>query len=545
MTPPSRAASLPGFDTPAPPRPGLLSAPELAFLILVVLFWAAFVIVLGKDTSWDFRNYHWYAPYAFLNHREALDVVVAHQASYYNPFLDIPFYWLATHTRAWIALGVLGAVQGANVVPLYLIAREGLRIADREIGAGALALLGQTSALTLSMFGTTYYDNVMSVLVLSGLAILVLNRARLRDGTLRDAAVLAGIAGFITGCAMGLKLPEMPFCVGFAAALLALGGGWKRQGARLIAGGAAGVLGFALFSAWWMLHMKALTGNPLFPYFNDYWHSPLALNSPYRDMRFIPFHFWRQLLFPFLFSIDWHVADDLGFQDIRVLVAYLTVIPALLIWLFRRESEDSLMDKRVTLILFAFAAVSYFVWLRFFAIYRYIILLEMLAPALIVAAVGLFPLTRRARYLTLAALCFAVLVTARSDFLERAPVEDPYIQVALPPIPHPDKTMVLMTGDAPMGFIAPSLPHQIPILRIDGWMVQPKDGTRLTKEMRARVAARLRDNGDIYLMSDATDMGRARDALAEYGLAIRWTECQQFDTNIAGTYQWCPVSGKT
>jgi len=27
------------------------------------------VVVLGKDTSWDFRNYHWYAPYAFFNNR--------------------------------------------------------------------------------------------------------------------------------------------------------------------------------------------------------------------------------------------------------------------------------------------------------------------------------------------------------------------------------------------------------------------------------------------------------------------------------------------
>ena len=538
MTPPPRAASPQGHGQP------LLSARELAFLTLTILFWAGFVIVLGKDTSWDFRNYHWYAPYAFLNHREALDVVVAHQASYYNPFLDIPFYWLATHTHAWIALGVLGAAQGANVVPLYLIAREGLRIDDREIGAGALALLGQAGALTLSMFGTSYYDNVMSVFVLSGLAILVVCRESLRTGPPMRAAGIAGIAGFITGCAMGLKLPEMPFCIGFAAALLALGGNLKQQGARLLAGGIAGLLGFALFSAWWMLHMKALTGNPLFPYFNDYWHSPLALNSPYRDLRFVPFHFWRQLLFPILFSVDWHVADDLGFQDIRVLVAYLTVIPAILIWLVRRESRDSLMDKRVTLIIFAFAAASYFAWLRFFAIYRYIILLEMLAPTLIVAAVGLFPLARRTRYLVLAILCFAILVTARSDFLDRAPVEDPYVKVALPPIPRPDKTMVLMTGDSPMGFIAPSLPHQIPILRIDGWMVQPKDGTGITRQMRARVAAQLRGGGDIYLIADATDMGRARDALADYGLAIRWTECQQFDTNIAGTYQWCPISGK-
>src|SRR5690348_679366 len=324
MTPPLRAASHPGRT--------LLCAPELAFLTVTVLFWAAFVIVLGKDTSWDFRNYHWYAPYAFLNHREALDVVVAHQASYYNPFLDIPFYLLATHTHAWIALGVLGAVQGANVVPLYLIAREGLRIADREIGAGALALLGQTGALTLSMFGTTYYDNVMSLFVLTSVAILILNRERLRVGSPAGAAAIAGAAGLVTGMAMGLKLPEMPFCVGFAAALVALGGSLKQQAVRLLAGGIAGVVGVALFSAWWMLHMKAMTGNPLFPYFNDYWHSPLALNSPYRDLRFVPFHFWRQILFPFLFSIDWHVADDLGFQDIRVLIAYLAVIPAIFIW---------------------------------------------------------------------------------------------------------------------------------------------------------------------------------------------------------------------
>ena len=102
----------------------------------------------------------------------------------------------------------------------------------------------------------------------------------------------------------------------------------------------------------------------------------------------------------------------------------------------------------------------------------------MLAPLLIVAAVGLLPLPRRTPLSAAGArCCFAILVTARSDFLERAPVEDPYIQVALPPIPHPDKTMVLMTGDAPLGFIAPSLPPQIPVLRIDGWMVQPQDGT--------------------------------------------------------------------
>jgi hypothetical protein len=526
-----------------------LTAREYAFLGLALLFWAGFVILLGKDTSWDFRNYHWYAPYALLHHRMGIDVAVAHQASYYNPYLDLPFYWLATHSRAWIALGLLGAAQGANIVPLYLMARAAIRadlpMADIKIMSGALSLLSLVGALTLTEFGTTYYDNVMSVFVLSGLAILVLKRDALARGPLGKAAMIAGAAGLVTGMAMGLKLPEMPFCVGFAAALVALGGSWKHQVVRLLAGGLAGVIGFAIFSGPWMLYMYQLTDNPLFPYFNEYWKSPLALAAPYRDLRFVPTHFWRQLFFPILFTLDWHVADDLGFQDIRVVLAYLLVIAACVVWLFKRESRDPLLDKRVTAMLFAFSALAYFEWLRMFAIYRYIILFEMLAPLLIIGAVGLLPLPRRTRYLALGALAACCLLTARSDFLERAPVEDPYVEAALPPIPHPGRTMVLMTGDAPMGFIATTLPPQIAVLRIDGWMVQPRDGTKMTKDMRRRVAAHLAAGGDLYLIADATDMGRAHDALADYHLAIRWPECQQFDTNLIGTYQWCPLAKKT
>jgi len=539
------------MTAPVPMPGGRLTAREYAFLALSLLFWAGFVVLVGKDTSWDFRNYHWYAPYALLNHRMGMDVAVAHQASYYNPYLDIPFYLIATHTRAWIALALLGAVQGANIIPLYLIGRSALNfnmtVSDTKFMAGALALLGLVGALTLTEFGTTYYDNVMSVFVLSGLALLVLKRDVLREGPLGTAAGISAVAGLITGAAMGLKLPEMPFCVGFAAGLVALGGDWKHQTARLIAGGAAGVAGFLIFSGPWMAYMYHLTGNPIFPYWNDYWKSPLALPAPYRDLRFVPAFrpWWQQLFFPILFTVDWHVADDLGFQDIRVCLVYLLTIAATIVWLLRRQSRDALLDGRATAVLLAFFAVSYCVWLRMFAIYRYIILFEMLAPLLIIGAVGLLPLPRRSRYLTLAGLCAACLLTARSDFLERAPVEDPYVQAALPPIPHPDKTMVLMTGDAPMGFIATTLPPKIPVLRIDGWMVQPRDGTLLTRQMKRRVAAQLADGGDLYLIADAGDMTRAHDALGDYQLAIRWPECQQFDTNLIGTYQWCPLAKKS
>ena len=189
--------------------------------------------------------------------------------------------------------------------------------------------------------------------------------------------------------------------------------------------------------------------------------------------------------------------------------------------------------------MFAFAAVSYAAWLGFFAIYRYILSLEMLAPILIVAAIGLWPVKRGAQLSLIGvALLFAILKT-RAGILPRAPVDDPYVQVTLPPIPHPDNTIVLIIGEAPLGFIVPALPPQIPVLRIDGWMIRPDDGSKLTAMARARVKAH---KGDIFLLANPYEMGRASDALTAYDLSIDWTACRDIETNLGGPYRFCPAT---
>ena len=127
----------------APVQASRLAPRELAFLGLSILVWTGYVVWLGKDTSWDFRNYHWYIPYAFLNGRMDIDVAVAHQASYYNPLVDIPFYWLAIHTTSWFAIAVLGLFQAANIVPLYLMARHSLRHSESWLGSAASAFFGK------------------------------------------------------------------------------------------------------------------------------------------------------------------------------------------------------------------------------------------------------------------------------------------------------------------------------------------------------------------------------------------------------------------
>jgi hypothetical protein len=528
-------------SVPARPsdRAARLGAAEWLYLASIVFAWAVFVVSRGEDRAWDFRNYHWYIPYAFLHGRMAIDVAVAHQATFYNPFLDIPFYWLATHTRSWIALGVLGAMQGANVVPLYLIARSILRGEHRVLASAILALLCMTGSLTLYLAGTTYYDNVMSVFVLSGLALVITNRDRLRDGPLWFGALIAFAGGLLVGGAMGLKLPEAPFALGFAAALATLPGDWKHRTSRLLGGGIGGIAGVALFAGFWFVKMAHLTGNPLFPYFNQFFHSPLALTASYRDTRFIPMHLKTQLLFPLLFSIDWGVADDLPFHDIRVGLAYVLVIASLVTALFVRKDRERFVAPDAAWAIIAFVAVSYIAWLKVFGIYRYILLLEIMAPLVIVIAVDLWPLSARTRLSIIGAALLGVLVLTHADLPQRAPVGDPYIQVTIPPIAHVEKTMVLMTGESPMGFLAPAFPPEIPIVRIDGWMIAPKDGSRLTAETMARVA---RFKGDLYVVFNGFEAARNRDALKAYGLAIVAPKCRDIVTNLGGPYAFCPLT---
>lgn len=524
------------------PRALRISATECLFLAVTILFWGFYVLWLGKETSWDFRNYHWYIPYAFLNGREGLDMIVAHHATYYNPFQDIPFYLLATHSPAWCTLLILGLVQGSNVVPLYILGRETLRITEYRLGAAALALLGQTGGFGLNMFGTTYYDNTMSVLILSSIAILVVQRERLNEGPPRQVAAIAALGGFLIGSTVGLKLPEAPFAVGFAAALVALGGDWRHQYVRLLAGGLGGVLGVAVFMGYWAIHLEHLTGNPLFPYFNEVFQSPLALPETYRDVRFLPHNFWIAVAFPILFSLNWMVAADIPFHDIRVMLAYVTAIVTIPFWLAGRRSNDPLVTPGAARPVLAFAAISYLAWLNLFAIYRYILALEMLGPLIVAIAIDLLPMPRKIQLMTLAILFGATAIFTHVEYIRRSPIGDPFVQADVPKIVHAEKAMILLTGNAPLGFIAPSLPRTIPLLRIDGYMVQPGDGTKLTQTMQHRVQKHIADGGGAYLLSDAYDMGRARAAVAQYGLRINSPKCIVFKTNIAGEYKLCPLS---
>ncbi len=503
---------------------------------------ALLALWLGQSTSWDLRNYHWYNPYALLHGRIAFDAAVAHHATYYNPLIDLPLWLVGNLAPATVAAAFLGLVQGLNFSFLYLLARDALSPALilRRPLAALLALAGVSGGYAVILTGTTYYDNVVSVPVLAALWLIVRDRVLLDAGPWPKARRTAIWAGALVGLAVGLKLPTAPFGLAILAAVAAAPGAHARRAGLVFVTGLAAFAGLMAASGWWFFVLWRETGNPLFPYFNDLIGSTLILDSSYRDTRFLPKSAWDAFAFPFRFAADWRVSSDWAVNDWRIAFAYVAVPLGALVAASGLASSAPPTPRRASRILFAFAAAAYLSWLAVFAIYRYITPLEMIAPLLIVAAIGLVPLPSPARWGAIALALLAVVGLTTLHKGNRAAFADRFVEVAVPAIARPEATMALMTGVEPMGFTVPFFPPKIAFLRVDGYLVGPDKDTAFLRRMRDRIGAHLAGGGDLFTLFLPAEAARGDRALDLLGLK-RTGDCADVRSNLAPTLAWCRV----
>ena len=498
-------------------------------------------LMAGQETSWDFRNYHWYNAYALLTWRYDQDVAVAHHATYNNPALEIPYYLAGNALPPWLTLALLGAVTGLNFSLLYLIARSvfaGFEAAASRLAAIATAAIGFLGGMSFLLIATTYYDNVVSLPILGALLALL----RLREGDPcgggRAPLMHGACAGLLIGAASALKLTVMPFAVGIMAAALAMRSGARSKALLIGSLAAAAAASFLIIAGPWMLHLWHATGNPLFPYFNNLIGSPLLAGGTYQDAKFIPPSLWRAIEFPFLFIADPRATSDALFADYKVPIAYCVLLLSVPLMAWRRPAERSFTDGDALRILVVFSAVSYVLWLAIFAIYRYIVVLEMLAPLVVVAAVGRWPLGPRLRW----AICFGLAAVALAgttlSFGDRTRPGSKLVTVSVPPISSPASTLAVLTGFQPVGFLIPSFPPQVSFVRIDGFLTSAAANSQLRADALTRIAAH---KGDLFVLYDVGEAERMRAALAAAGLAAREETCVTVTNNLLGIDNWCRI----
>jgi hypothetical protein len=195
--------------------------------------------------------------------------------------------------------------------------------------------------------------------------------------------------------------------------MLALPGTFWQRVLRTGVFGVGIILGMAVFGGSWYWTMWQYAANPVFPYFNDIFKSPLVGPGSFRDETFLPKEWSTRLLFPFLFSKNSLLVAEWHFRDIHILIAYIAVPVAAIAALFKRPPGRQLVNSVMARMLMAMAAGTYIVWIFLFGIYRYLVPLEMLSGVVIVAAIARLPIQAGSRLIIMVVLLGAAQIVGR------------------------------------------------------------------------------------------------------------------------------------
>ena len=410
--------------------------------MLCVVAAGARSIALGQDANWDLKNYHWYNAYALLNGRIAWDVAPAQVQTFLNPLGDLPFWWLVHALPDPRGIAFVMALPAAIGAFFLLRMLTLLFPVGHERGAlvwiAAAAAIGLTGAAGQSTLGTTMNEWPSTAFVMAALWLVVRSP---------DSARTQAIAAFLVGCAMGLKLTFAVYAIAFLAACAI--SAWRPR--RLAASFAALVAGFALFGGYWMWVMWREFASPVFPYYNLVFRSPWWEPSAFFDPARGPQTLAQALFLPFYFGLKSTLVSEIAFRDYRLPALYVLGLVVAVKGVLHRPARD----PRWTFLV-AFALAAYFVWLQVFAIFRYLVPLELLSGALIVAATRFLVRDRGMRYAVIAALTVLLIGTTRPMSWGRIPFGREYFEIAVPSVEP--KSLVIVGYVHPLSYLIPSFP---------------------------------------------------------------------------------------
>jgi len=357
--------------------------------MLTIIASMALVLKMGRDTPWDYFSYHAYSAYLLFHDRLAQDYFAAGPQGYMNPIGLLPF--ALTQLVGLDSIGtamVLAAVQALNGICLLLICRSLAKIRpDLTAVLVPGCVLGMVSPILLTHLGGTFTDPVGSIFVLGAVWLALAPSTSWRQFG----------AGVLIAAAVAIKLSNVTFAVAMLPMILLP---WRENCRRdwlgrclSFAGGSA--LGFLFFQGYWSYKLYVLTGNPLFPFFNGLFRSPLFPTESQSVGRFVPATFTDFLAIPLDLAryASWaHL--EMPAPTIVPLAAAIAALIFVCKWLmeFARRRRFALIAPRPTLQLLAFCAISAVLWALTSGNSRYAIpLFLLLGPVLALVVNALCP----------------------------------------------------------------------------------------------------------------------------------------------------------
>ncbi|WP_048845539.1 hypothetical protein [Acetobacter indonesiensis] len=346
------------------------------FLSLLVGFLS---VLRRQDTNGDVWNYHLYNAYALLSNRLGYDLGPAGAHSYLNPYLDVAFYLATRHLNPYLLAYIMGALQGLVAYPIMYISKYFIENKKIQLAITALCCFGST--FFVGELGSSMHDNITSVFILSSLCFILY-------GLGKNEYKYISISGLVIGVASGLKLTSALYIPVFLSIILIY---YSKKVKESFCFCLTTVTGLLISTGWWCYKLYIVYGSPLFPFFNNIFHSPYASldKDATRDMMFFQTEGLEKIIYPFYFAE--HINRVVTAVNDKNLTCYSSMFCFILLVIYFSISisKTGLIKslKRKINLLYLFFFLSFYVWQYVFGVYRYFISTDLICPIIICSAI--------------------------------------------------------------------------------------------------------------------------------------------------------------
>lgn len=537
---------------PGRPTPAALAAviitPRFAVYLAFTLAALLASCLLGKDMTWDTLDYHVYAGFSALHDRFHQDYFPAGSQSYFNPYVYVPFYLLATSKLPALAVASVLAVSQSGL--LWLSYELALAVvpettARSRIAIGVCAaLLALANPILINELGASSADVTTAEIVLAGWLLLAYSVRAPRHTTLVAAGLLLGAAG-------ALKLTNSVHALSACILLLFLPAAWRVRLRYATSCVLAMACGFLLLGAPWAMHLERHFGNPFFPLLNQVFRSPQFPPSRMMDLRFVPSSFGGALWRPFAIAAPVSMVDDeLTAPDLRyaVLAALGTLALARWAWSSLRRpvpataSTTAVPPARVLLALGGGFLFDWVLWLRASGNGRYFIPLACVAAVLIVALLfRLFAARIKLRNYILAVILAAQMLGVCAGATYRDHVNwngGPWFAVSMPAGFAQQPDLYFSFAQRSNSFLVPFLAPSSGFINLDGDYVLGSQGAN-GKHVRWLIHKYSPHMRTLALQTLAKgpggagppDLSHENDTLNHFGLRVDAGDCARIEVH--------------
>lgn len=414
----------------------------------------------GIDTNWDLRNYH-LATWVLFSRGDYFEHVAPAGTQYFlSPFLNAISsicYELLGLRIGGVAIATLHALMMAVTVSLlsFLSLGSGRQLSTFDKTAVILAaiLLSVAAPMPLGTMGTSFADNTLALL----LAILVW--VTLRTGFAPNRFRPVWAATLLSLC-LALKLTAFTFALAYGVSFYAIAFASCGPDQRfaifkeIILFAVCSVLATLILAGPWMTYVYYETGNPVFPYANNYFKSPLIDFSDMSDKRFLPSSIWQFFSYPWTAATGRANVSEVPFADARYLIA--AVIGASLLFsavlpgrLWRTAGHADRTLDTPTWFLAIFLVLTLLLWRWTISNQRYLAFADVLIAVLLVRMIASFP-----RFLVTPSLVVVSAIHLRTavipDWEHRLPSQVAAGTTRKPPLLG---EALVFLGEKPMGYV--------------------------------------------------------------------------------------------